>query len=204
MLRREPERRAARREDLQIGSAVEQLCDVDRSGREVLEVVEEEERAGARRGVSATASSTRWSAGLARADRTRDRARDELGVGDGCEPDEVHGPVERRARGHLEREPALAGAARAGDRDEPRRPARRGDSSTPSERVVASDEPVMKRRKARGGERLQRREVFAEPGRDELEELDRGGNVLQPMSPERSERTPRGAARLAESPALPA
>ena len=42
------------------------------------------------------------------------------------EPDEVHGPLERGGRRHLERESALARPARAGDRDEPDVAARRG------------------------------------------------------------------------------
>ena len=47
VLRREAEWRAARRQDLEVGSAVEQLGHVGRRGRQVLEVVEEEERSGA-------------------------------------------------------------------------------------------------------------------------------------------------------------
>ena len=66
------------------------------SRREVLEVVEEEER---RRSVQRVCDGLeeRPSAGLADADRARDRVGDELRVRHGGEPDEMDGPVERGA-----------------------------------------------------------------------------------------------------------
>ena len=63
------------------------------------------------------------------------------------------------------------------------------------ERVRASDEAVVQRREARRRERLQRREVLAQARREELEELSRGRDVLQPVPAERPERARRGAAR---------
>ena len=197
VLGREAERRAARREDLQVGRLIEQLGDWSGGCREVLEVVEEEQRAGP---VQAVRNATRASLapGLAHADRSRDRARHEVGVGDRRKADEVHGSLDRRSRSDLECEAALPGAARAGDGDEARRRSARR-LSTRASGVGTPDESVMERRKARRGERLQRREVLAELGRDELEELCCGGNVLQSVVSERPERTPRGAAR---SPAM--
>ena len=57
--------------------------------------------------------------------------------------------------------------------------------------IGSPDEPVMERRQARRRKRLQRREVLAQFGRDELEELCCSRNVLQSMAPERPERTTR-------------
>ena len=115
----------------------------------------------------------------------------------------MDGPVECRSRRYLEREAALAGAAGAGDRDEAdRRGSRRALDAR--ERVGAADEAVMQRGKARRRERLERREVVAEAGRDELEELRRGRDVLQPMVSERSKRSRREAAPRLPCPASPA
>ncbi len=77
-----------------------------------------------------------------------------------------------------------------------------GSSSSafdPRERVVPADEPVVERREARCRERLERREVVAETGRDELEELDRRRNVLQPVAAERPDTTRPEAARRRET-----
>ena len=68
--------------------------------------------------VSATPSRTGLRR-LAHADDMGDRGRDELGIGHRGEADEVNRPLDRAQRGHLERKPALAGAAGPGDRDEP-------------------------------------------------------------------------------------
>ncbi len=58
----------------------------------------------------------------------------------------------------------------------------------PRKSVGPADEAVMERGEARRRERLERRKVVAEAGRDELEELSRGRDVLQAMVPERSKR----------------
>ena len=70
--------------------------------------------------------------------------------------------------------------------------------------LVTPDEPVVQRRQARRRERLERREVLAEIGSDELEELRRGRDVLQPVSSERSKRGTRRAARRHRRRASPA
>ena len=58
VLGREAQRRTARREHLEIGRAIEELGDVDGGRREVLEVVEEEERAAFPRAESAIAATS--------------------------------------------------------------------------------------------------------------------------------------------------
>ncbi len=178
VLGREPERRAARREHLKVGNAFDQLSDLRGGAREVLEVVEEEQPARAckyvRDGVEHALVTC-----LARADGTRDGARDELGIGDGREPDEMNRPVERSARSHLEREPALAGTARPRDGHEPC--ATVEDGLDARESLLPADEPVMERRQTGRAERLQGRELFAQPGCSELEELYGGRDVLQPV-----------------------
>ena len=96
---------------------------------------------------------------LAHPERARDRARNEVGIGDRREPDEVHGSVERRAGGDLEREPALACAPGPGDGDESRTLIAE-EALDPRECVLAADEAMMERRKARGRERLERWKVL--------------------------------------------
>ena len=148
----------------------------------MLEVVEEEERSrpveclgdGLQRGPAGR---------LAHAERSGDRLRHDVRVRDGGEPDEVNRALERGCRRDLEREPALTGPARAGDRDEPdvRSAEKLADAL---ERRLASDQAVMERREARRTERAEWRELDPQPGRHELEELRSGRNVLQPMPAE--------------------
>ena len=152
----------------------------------MLEVVEVQQRAGAVQ-VVGNRLEHGPAARLARADRAGDRARDELGIQDGGEPDEVHRPIERRARSHLEREPALPGSARAGDRREAHR-RRLEESLDASEGVGAPDEAMVQRRQARRRQGLERREVLAKAGPEELERLHSGRDVLQPVTAEGAKR----------------
>ena len=96
----------------------------------------------------------------------------------------MHGSLECRAGCDLEREPALACAARPGDGDESRTLLSE-QALDARERVLAADEAMVKCRKARGRERLERRKVVSKSRRDELEELDRVRDVLQPVPTER-------------------
>ena len=125
--------------------------------------------------------------GVAHAEHMGDRGRDELGIGHGGEADEVHRPLDRGQRGDLERKPALAGAARPGDRDEPDVGAlqqRQGGGQV----LAAADEAMVERGERRAAERAQGSEPLLQTGGDELEELLGAGDVLQPVAPERAER----------------
>ena len=65
------------------------------------------------RSASAMRLDERALGGLAHADRSRDRRRARARVGDRREADEVHRALDGGRRRGLEREPALAGTARA-------------------------------------------------------------------------------------------
>ena len=106
----EAKRRAARREDVEVRSAVEEPGDVDGGGREMLEVVEVQECTRSVQGVGDRVEE-RALARLADADRTCDSVGDELRIRHRCEPDEVHRPVERCGRRDLECQAALARTA---------------------------------------------------------------------------------------------
>ena len=184
----EPERRAARDQDVDVRRAVEQSGHMAGRAGEMLEVVEEEQRAGAFHGLR-DAFHQRSVGGLAHAQRVRDRLRDERGIGDGREPYEVnralHGPQPDR----LEREPALAGAPGPCDRHEPH--VRTGEQRQDRGQVLApADEAVMQCREHRPSQRAKRRERHRQAGGDELEELLGGRDVLEPVVPERAERDP--------------
>ena len=185
-LRRQPKRRAARGQDLEVGHAIEQLRDDGCDGREVLEVVEVQQRAGAVQVVGDRLDDGP-AARLARADRAGDRARDELGIEDGGEPDEVHRPIECCARSHLERKPALSGSTWTGDRCEAHL-RRLEDSLHASEGVRAPDEAMVQSRQARRRQGLERREILANARPEELKRLHCGRDVLQPVTAEGSKR----------------
>ena len=110
-----------------------------RSG-EVLEVVEIQQRSGSLEPVGHRVE--HGLARLANAEYVADCARHEIDVGDRGEPDEVHRPVECGASRDLEREPALASAARPADRDQPCAPDLEHVLDT-GEGVVSADEPVV-------------------------------------------------------------
>src|SRR6185503_10383440 len=113
----------------------------------------------------------------------RDRARDEVGVGDRREPDEMHGSLERRVGGDLEREPTLACAPGPGDGDEPR--SLDADLALDAPQcVLATGEAMKECGKARGREGVERRKVSAKIGGDELEALDGGRVVFPPVASE--------------------
>ena len=131
---------------------------MNRRAREVLEVVEVEQRAGALEPIADRVHEG-LTPRLAHPECTRDRARNEVVIGDRREPDEVHGSLERRAGRDLEREPALSCAARPGDGDESRTLLVE-EALDARERVLAADEAMVERRKARGRERLERRKVL--------------------------------------------
>ena len=120
---------------------------MNRRAGEVLEVVEVEQRPGALEPVADRVHEGLFPR-LAHPESARDRARNEVGIGDRREPDEVHGPLERRAGGDLEREPALACATGSGDGDESRTLVSE-EALDARERVLASDEAMVERRKAR-------------------------------------------------------
>ncbi len=187
MLGGEAEWSAARDEDVEVRRAVEERGHVRGGGGEVFEVVEQQERARSRQCLGdAVDEGTRT---LADADDVRDRDRDELGVGDRCQPDQVHRALERRERGDLEREPALAGSSRAGQRHEPHVRAAE-QRERPAQVLAPPDEAVVERWERRSPERAQRGEGLLQAGGDELEELLRAGDVLQPVAAERPERDP--------------
>ena len=114
---------------------------------EVLEVVEIQKRTGSVQRVGDRLQEPPTS-GLAYADRTGDRARHQVRVGDRRQPHEVHRSLDRRGRGDLEREAALAGASGTGDGHQPhlRRAQQRFDSL---ERLGSTHEAVVERRQAR-------------------------------------------------------
>jgi len=99
----------------------------------------------------------------------------------------VHGSVESSACRDFESEPALARSSGAGDRGETHARRRKGRLDM-SECVGPSDEAMVQSRKARRGEGVERREVLAQAGCDELEDLSGGGDVLQPVVSEGAER----------------
>ena len=157
---------------------------MNRRRRQMLEVVEVEERARPVQRVGDRVEE-RALAGLADADRARDRVRDEIRIGDRSETDEVHGPVERCSRRDLECQAALARTARACDRHEPHigLVEERFDAC---QCVRTADEPVVERRQAGRRQCSQRRELVAKVRREELEQMDGGRDVLQAMPSERS------------------
>ena len=95
----------------------------------------------------------------------------------------MDGAFQRRSRRDLECEAAFPGASVPGDRDQSDsgRHEKRLDAR---ERIVASHEAVVEGRKAGCRQRFERREVFAEPWREQLEDLRRSGDVLQPVVPQ--------------------
>jgi hypothetical protein len=178
--------RAARDEDVDVRRQVQQGRHVLGRIAEMLEVVEEEQRSrpGELLGDALDERSTR---GLSDAEDVGDGRRHECGVRHGGEADQVDRPLERSECRDLQGEPALSGATRAGDRDEPdvgpcEQGERRGQVLPPSH------EAVVERWERRPSERSQRSESFLQAGRHELEELLGGRDVLQPMASERAER----------------
>ena len=119
VLGRETERDAARHEHLHVGCGVEQLAHVARrlpaGARGCRGAAARRSRRAPRRRSRAAVRPGR----LAHADRARDRGRDELGVRDRREPDEMDGPVHGGGSRDLEREAALPRPAGPGDGHEP-------------------------------------------------------------------------------------
>ena len=108
MLCRETKRDPTRREELHVSRPVEQSTDVSGGRGQVLEVVRGRgpERARAGQGV-ADRVDQRLVGRLRNADRARDRAGHEVGIGHRSQSDEVHGTLDGRRTRDLEREPAL-------------------------------------------------------------------------------------------------
>ena len=148
---------------------VEQSTDVSGGRGQVLEVVEDEQRARAGQGV-ADRVDQRLVGRLRDADRARDRAGHEVRIGDGSQADEVHGTLDGRRTRDLEREPALPGPAGPGDGDEPDVRAIE-ESADGGEVVRSADEAMMQRRKRGAAERAERREVVGQLRADELEQM---------------------------------
>jgi hypothetical protein len=101
VLRLEPKRDAARGEHLDAGGAVEQVPHVRRRSGQVLQVVEEDERAGLGERLS-QALGERPARRLPDAHRARDRRRHQLGIRDRRQTDEMDGPEHRSRAGDLE------------------------------------------------------------------------------------------------------
>ena len=169
MLAQQPERRPARREDVDVRDEVEKARDVPGRRREMLEIVEEEERARFTEGVR-DAVCERAPSGLPCAHRACNLREHEAGIGDGREPDEDDRPFECCGGHGLEREPALAGSARAGDRHEP--DVWPGEQELDRREVLLpADEPVMKSGQRRAAERSWRGKRLGEAVRHELVEV---------------------------------
>ena len=177
----------------EVGGAVEQLGDVRVPPAARCSRLSRKRSAPVPSSVSAIASSSGCARRLAHADRARDRARDELGIGDRAR-------ARRGARAARAPPRAATSSAR---RLLPAPPgpvivtSRTSGSSRrrldACERVGAADEPVVERREARRRQRPERREVLAEPGRDELEELDGAGTSFSRWRPSgRNERSGSG------------
>ena len=115
------------------------------------------------------------------------RRRHELRIGDRGEADEVHRPFECRPRCNLEGKPALPGATRPGDRDEPNVLA--GKQARDLRQIALSaDKPVVQSGKGRPAQGLQRRKRLCQTRRDELKDRLRARDVLEPVATERAER----------------
>ena len=117
MLARETERSAARDEYVEVRCPVEKRRHICRSAREMLEVVEEEQRAGACQHLRCAVDERPGA--FAHAQNVRDGCRNEVGVRHRREADEVNRSLERGECRDFECEPALSRTAGTDDRDEP-------------------------------------------------------------------------------------
>ena len=151
VLARQLERCPARGEDVEVRNEVEQTCDVPRGRREVLEVVEEEQRARAAERVR-DGLDERSARRLACAHRARDLGKDEGRVRDRGQADQVNRSLDGGRCRRLQGEPTLAGSTRAGDGHEPHV----GAAEQRLDRrqvVLTADESMMQRRQRRSAER---------------------------------------------------
>ena len=163
------------------GASASRVAERRRRGQHLLEVVEHEQEL-----LVAQVLDQRLERALARllaqAERLRDRRHDELRLADRRELDEgraVREPL-AHAGGELEREPGLAGAAGADQRQQAHVVAREQLAGL-GELALAPDEGVRHRGEAREPvvERVQRRELVRQAVDLELVELLRAGQVLQ-------------------------
>ena len=117
MLQRDVERRAARRQQLELRDRIEQRRDVGERPGEVLEVVDDGEHALAFREGTGERRDRLLALFLVDAESRRDRRDHEVGVRHGSEVDERRAPA---LSGRRDGERRLARAAWAGERDEAR------------------------------------------------------------------------------------
>ena len=194
VLAREVDGDPARDEQLQLRRGREQVGRRGRRLDEVLEVVEDEqEPLLGEEALEALGDGS--GAGLAEPERLRDRGQDERGVGDRRERDEEDAlrEVLDQLGGGLEREPGLARAARAGERQQahvvpPKPLGDRGHLALAADQRRGLDgqvrRPVL--------ERAQRRELVRQPVDHELREPLRPRQVLEPVLAEVAQRDPVG------------
>ncbi len=119
LLSRDAQRRAARCEDLEVLTGLEQRGHGRGGGKDLLEIVEHEQQAAVA-DVFGEAIERRFTAAHLHADRVRDGGRYEVGIGDRGERDPeraVRVAVGRLGR-ELQREAGLAGASRPGEGQE--------------------------------------------------------------------------------------
>ncbi len=174
---RKPERHPARGQNLQVWGAVEQRRDVNGRGREMLEVVEIEERPGSVEPVPDGVEERL--ARLSDAERAGYGARHEVCVRDRGQTDEVDWALRRCACRHLERQAALPCAAGPCDRDDSSRA--REQLFDLRERVRSPDQAMVERGQRGGRERVERRKIVPQVRCDQLKELRGGRDVSQTM-----------------------
>jgi hypothetical protein len=196
----DPQGAAARHEHDELRGCAQQLAHQRGGIGELLEVVQDEEEPPATK-VLAEGGHRVQAAAVGEAELMGDRSRDELRVPDGAERHEEDpiGEGVCHAGGHLERQPGLAGPARSGEREEPRLADERRHLA---ELALAAQEAGDLRGQVvrRGIERPERREVRREAGNDELLDVLRSREVLQPSLAEVTERHPFGQRGLGEDP----
>ena len=157
---------AARDEESEVGAALEERRELGRRLDHLLQVVEEEQHL--------PLADVLGEAVLG-AERLGDRLGDERGVAQRGEPDPEDARLVLRDEcgSRLEREPGLARAPGAGQREEPRSSSIRASTSASS--CLPADEGARGTREVRVRDRLERREALVA----ELEDGDRVLDVLQ-------------------------